>query len=586
MKKTFCPAAIALLAILLCLFSACGEADPALAETTAVPETTAPPTPLSLVSGGKSEYIIVRGETADDIEVDAAIALYTAFANAGVKVGITTDWEKDGADPAARPKYEILVGHTNREETKTVTDRLLYDAYAVEVVGDKLVICGGGSNTTVEACRAFIETYLAGKVADLSLERTLLLSQQGSTYPVSTVTIGGRDLSEYTIVYTNAIYDDAAFELQQGLIEVCGRQLPVSSMRNVTSPMIVVGMPSAAADIAPCGATVMTLSREGMLHAIEQKDGMLVLAGHTGWTTSDAVYEFLNTYLIGKSGEVAIGEIAAISDMTSSEPLYAEATMRIMTYNVLGVADNHLDRYPYVLAQIRRYMPDILGMQESPKTVHNQVIDAVKDVYAEAHKWHDDADDVVNYTPILYRKDKYKVLESGCIFLRSRYTETNTKSIAWAVFETLDGGAKFIVTNLHGSLIADSYNIPGSNSVEGAAWRVDNVAQMVEKLNELKGKYGDIPTFSTGDFNFNEDAQAYKDAVAAGLSDAEKIASVSRVTGIKTTHTVGQAPAAGKSIDHIFVNDKVSVYVHEVVRDKEALKGSDHCAVYADVKLK
>ena len=157
MKKTFCPAAIALLAILLCLFSACGEADPALAETTAVPETTAPPTPLSLVSGGKSEYIIVRGETADDIEVDAAIALHTAFANAGVKVGITTDWEKDGADPAARPKYEILVGHTNREETKTVTDRLLYDAYAVEVVGDKLVICGGGSNIA-NLCETIAET--------------------------------------------------------------------------------------------------------------------------------------------------------------------------------------------------------------------------------------------------------------------------------------------------------------------------------------------------------------------------------------------------------------------------------------------
>ncbi len=587
MQSIFRITALALMAVLLCLLPACGgTTDPVTTETTAAPETTAPPAPLILAAGGVSEYTIVRSETADDATVDAAIALYSAFTQAGIKVGITTDWEKEGTDPATRPKHEILVGHTNREETKAVTSRLLYDDYAIEVVGDKLVICGGGAERTAEACRVFIDTYLSGKVTDLSLERTLLHSAQGKRYPVTAVTIGGQDISGYTIAYTDSTYSDAAAALQQGIIDACGRVLQITSLRFSSSPMIVVGMPDKADSIAPCtGEKVFAIARDKMEHAIEQKDGMLVLAGHTAWTATDAVNEFISTYLAGKSGEVAVGEISSLSAMTAAEPLYREADMRIMTYNVLGVADNHLDRYPYVIAQIRRYLPDILGMQESPKTVHNQVIDAVKDVYAEAHKWHDDANDIVNYTPILYRKDKYKVLESGCIFLRSRYTGTNTKSIAWAVFEALEGGDKFIVTNLHGSLISDSYNIPGSNSVEGAAWRVDNVAQMVEKLNELKAKYGDLPTFSTGDFNFNEDAQAFKDAVAAGLTTAEKAATVSAVTGIKTTHTVGQAPASGKSIDHIFVNDKVSVYVHEVVRDDEALKGSDHCAVYADVKL-
>lgn len=588
MKSILRIAALALMAALLCMLPACGDgsADTAAPDTTAAPETTAAPTPLALVTGGKSEYAIVRSETADDEVVDAAIALYTAFTNAGVKLSITTDWEKRDADPAARPKYEILVGHTNREETAAVTSRLLYDDYAVEVVGDKLVICGGGNEATVAACEWFVKQYLSDKVTDLALERTLLHSKAESTYPVSAITLGGKDIRQYTIAYTSNVYIDAAAELQQGIIDACGRVLSVTSLRDAEAPMIIVGMPESADVIAPCtGEKVFALTGDSMDHAIEQKDGMLVLAGRNAWTASDAVGEFVATYLAGKTGEVAVGEISLLSEMTAAEPLYKEATMRIMTYNVLGVADNHLDRYPYVIAQIRRYLPDILGMQESPKTVHNQVIDAVKDVYAEAHKWHDDADDIVNYTPILYRKDKYKVLESGCVFLRSRYTGTNTKSIAWAVFETLETGEKFMVTNLHGSLISASYNIPGSNSVEGAAWRVDNVKQMLEKLDEMKAKYGDLPTFSTGDFNFNEDAQAYKEAIAGGLTSAERCAAVSSVTGIKTTHAVGQAPAAGKSIDHIFVNDKVSVYVHNVIKDAEALKGSDHCAVYADVKL-
>lgn len=153
-------------------------------------------------------------------------------------------------------------------------------------------------------------------------------------------------------------------------------------------------------------------------------------------------------------------------------------------------------------------------MQEAPKTVHSQIIDKISDVYAEAQKWHEGGT-IVNYTPILYRKDKYKVIEAGVVFLRSRYTETNTKSMSWAVLETIETGERFIVTNLHGALIMATYNIPGSNSVEGAAWRVDNVAQMLEKLDELKAKYGDLPTLSTGDYNFNADAQAYKDALRA-----------------------------------------------------------------------
>lgn len=587
MKSILRIAALVLIAALLCLLPACsgdGSAD-TVDTTTAAPETTAAPTPLALVVGGKSEYSIVRPETADDTVVDAAIVLYTAFTKAGVKVGITTDWEKEGTDPTTRPKYEILVGHTNREESAGVASDLLYDDYAIEVVGDKLVICGGGSEATAAACNFFAGEYLGEKVTDLSLERTLLHSKSDSSYPVSSITLGGKDIRDYTIVYTSNVYDEAAYELQKGIIDACGRMLPVASIRNAKAPMILVGMPENADVIKPCtGEKIFALDRGRMDHAIEQKDGMLVLAGYSAWTASDAVGDFVSSYLAGKSGEISIGEISTLSAMTAAEPLYKEAAMRIMTYNVLGVAENHLDRYPYVIAQIRRYLPDILGMQESPKTVHSQVIQAVSDVYAEAKQWHNDGD-TANYTPILYRKDKYKVLEADCVFLRSRYTGTNTKSICWAVFENLETAERFIVTNLHGSLIAASYNIPGSNSVEGAAWRVDNVKQMVEKLNEMKAKYGDLPTFSTGDFNFNEDSQAFKDTVAAGLTTAEKAAAVSSVTGIKTTHGVGQAPVAGKSIDHIFVNEKVTVYVHNVIRDAESLKGSDHCAVYADVKL-
>lgn len=592
MKSILRTAALAALSVLLCLLPACGSER--TADTTTVPDTTAAPVetaapaqPIVLVSGGQSEYVVVRPENASQDVTNIAIELYQAFAKAGVNVSITTDWEKKGADPADRPKKEILVGETNREESVQVKENLLINDYSVETVNDKIVICGGNDAATITACRLFTNEYLylGDKISDLTIERGQLFSYTGN-YAVSKLTIGGHDISEYTIAYTDSKYQDAAAALQAGITDACGRVLPIAALNKTEGQKIIVGMPADKAAIAPCtGEQVLALEKDSLVHAIEQKDGTLVLAGATVWAAGDAVKAFVADNLTGKTGEVAISEINTTGEMIIDVPIYQEATMRIMTYNVYGTNGDYAARFPYVVETIKQYLPDIIGMQEANDKVHSEVIDQLSDVYAQVDKFLE-GNDIITRTPILYRKDKYKVLEADCVFLRSRYTGTNTKSIAWAVFESIETGERFIMTNLHGALIADSYNVAGTNSVEGAAWRVDNIAQMVEKLTELKAKYGELPTFSTGDFNFNEDAQAYKDAIAAGLSDAEKTATVSRVTGTKTTHTVGETPVAGKSIDHIFINDKVNVLVHDVIRDADALKGSDHCAVYADVKLK
>ncbi|MBQ3125957.1 MAG: hypothetical protein IJC15_02710 [Clostridia bacterium] len=578
---------------MLFLLSACnadvGPDETLPPETTVAPEETEPaPGPLVLAAGGKSEYVIVRPEIADSAVVDAGASLYSAFAQAGIEIGLGVDWEKPGTDPATRPPKEILIGETNRSESAEVRKTLRYDEYAVTVLGERVVICGGGPEATAAACAAFIAEYLPGtNGGELTLSRDISLTHSAE-YPVTSLKLAGQDIAAYTIAYTDSKFESAAKKLQSEIVAACGWMLPVESVNRAEGKIILVGKPTDPDMIKPCDGRYVCsyemLSGPTLQHAIEHKDGMLVLAGQSNWTARDAVVDFAAEYLRGKTGEVDIGEFGRMGSLICENPVYDGADLRVMTLNSYGTNGDYKTRFPYQVDLIKRFLPDVLGMQEVNKTTHSGVVDPLLDIYAIADKWHDGGN-IVNYTPILYRKDKYELVGADVFFLRSRYTETNTKSISWAVLSPLDGGQDFIVINLHGSLIMASYNLPGTNAVEGAAWRTDNAREMLELYDSLCDQYGDLPAFFTGDFNCNSDSEAYATAIAGGLSDPEVTATVSRVTGIKTHHGVGEMPAAGKSVDRVFTTEGITAYVHNIVTDADALAATDHCAVYVDAKI-
>lgn len=298
------------------------------------------------------------------------------------------------------------------------------------------------------------------------------------------------------------------------------------------------------------------------------KGKKLVILGKNGFSTKFAIERFLEQYL-GTAGEALIvpadtylmGQGAALS-----VALTEGAEMRIMTFNIRGGGDNPNARFPNVQETILHYMPDVIGFQEANGGQYSGVIHHLAD-YAVV-----ETEMPTNCTPILYLKDKYTQVGGGCQFLRMRNTDTNTKSIAWVVLQVKATGKLFCVINLHGALQAD--------------WRVDNVRQMLELKERIKGEYGDIAVMFTGDFNFKNDEAAYQSVMDAGLTEAEISAEV-RMEGYATWHTVGYAPGYGKSIDHIFYHpDDVTALRHHIARaDGFEITASDHCAVWADVKL-
>lgn len=187
---------------------------------------------VTLVSDKKSDYVIVRPEN-KDAETDAATELRRAVNEKyGVRLAMQDDWDGNGTTA-----HEIIIGHTAREETKTLISDMRSDDWCIRIVGEKLVICGGSVSATVTAVRHFIETYITGGEV-LALDAALDVTNKFE-YPVKLISISGKQIpsdgGDFAIVYPNDASNDVvsyAKMLGRYIFAVSGIELPVVSEKN------------------------------------------------------------------------------------------------------------------------------------------------------------------------------------------------------------------------------------------------------------------------------------------------------------------------------------------------------------------
>ncbi|MBQ8275163.1 MAG: endonuclease/exonuclease/phosphatase family protein [Clostridia bacterium] len=323
----------------------------------------------------------------------------------------------------------------------------------------------------------------------------------------------------------------------------------------------------------------------------------LVIVGANDYATKNAVDYFIEHYVDTAEGEVLaipanlnyVGQ-ASIQKIEMAEG----ADLRIMTFNIAGSTKEYDERKEHISTAIIDYLPDVVGIQEANKTCHSQILctSVVGEYYAMNHPTHRNSS-TVNYTAILYLKSKYKQVEGGVEWLNSRYKlNNNTKSLSWTVLERLSDGKRFIVVNMHGALWLETYKLPAGEThasmkeKASSAWKKDNAQQMIDKITELQNKYGSIPAFTTGDYNFNSNNAAYRVMQSTGLKSAQDTAA-SAVKGASYHSNVGAQPdAGGLAIDHIFYTpDTAKPLVHFICKRPSDLAASDHCPVYTDFAL-
>ena len=118
---------------------------------------------LVLVADGKTDYIIVRPDKAQTYIIDSMGKLRDAVkAKYNVNISPQDDWVKDlGKDESyVSEANEILIGATNRKESREVLAALNPGEYTVCVKGNKLVILGYTDYLTSIAVEAFISSVV------------------------------------------------------------------------------------------------------------------------------------------------------------------------------------------------------------------------------------------------------------------------------------------------------------------------------------------------------------------------------------------------------------------------------------------
>lgn len=100
---------------------------------TTPPDSRSVPAVLQLAENGKTNFIIVKADGLSPPVVSTIVKMRSEFQSVtGAEFSVETDILIDEADSV----YEILIGCTNRIESKKTTELLRQDDYTVEVVGN------------------------------------------------------------------------------------------------------------------------------------------------------------------------------------------------------------------------------------------------------------------------------------------------------------------------------------------------------------------------------------------------------------------------------------------------------------------
>ena len=171
----------------LLIFAGCGE-------------KVMPPNPDSpsvfYLTGGTSEASLIRPSSADNELLERVGILYKGLTEVGGKALPFTDDASTLSAEQLSEKAEILIGNTDRPETREVLDSIGYFDYAIRRVGNKLVVAAHTRENLFAALNDLEENLLAINANGIYLreERTVT----GDQTPYFSAE---NPLSAYRIVY-------------------------------------------------------------------------------------------------------------------------------------------------------------------------------------------------------------------------------------------------------------------------------------------------------------------------------------------------------------------------------------------------
>ncbi len=253
--------------------------------------------------------------------------------------------------------------------------------------------------------------------------------------------------------------------------------------------------------------------------------------------------------------------------------------IKVMTFNVLCYGPDEMcweDRWSLVTDILRNNAPDSFGLQESHFGWMTAVSNALPE-YSYVGVGRDDGANEGEFSPVFYKKDKYEVLESDTFWLSQTPDEVSygwdaacRRVCTYAKLKNKENGSVYVHINTH-------------LDHKGPEARTKGLQLVLDFAAEF-----DVPVVLTGDFNFNEGCELYKQMTSGCLKDT-KFAAEDTMDSITYT---GFYPLFKERkddtavIDFINVSKDIEVEQYRVLLDRPDGKfPSDHNPVLAIVNI-
>ncbi len=258
---------------------------------------TAPPKPATFILD--ENYVILRADDSTDA-VEAAQYIRNAVeAVSGVRLELSTDWVKKGQEvvPGA---FEILVGKTNRSESVELFSSLKRCDWEYSVNEGQILICGGGSESTLEAAKAFCSDLFAYTGENLSSNNPIELESGVTrsyvhTYPITAVTLNHIPITDYVLAVPNmnAANREIAKLFNDILSENSGFQLSVKSIDDLGSDELYIELGQKRRELG------------AFQYAISNNNGVLKFSGDDK-SLPDAITRYLSSSLAAGQGAIEL----------------------------------------------------------------------------------------------------------------------------------------------------------------------------------------------------------------------------------------------------------------------------------------
>ena len=273
--------------------------------------------------------------------------------------------------------------------------------------------------------------------------------------------------------------------------------------------------------------------------------------------------------------------------MTISIPLFAQNSPRInvMTFNIRydnpdDGEQNWHKRKENVIRMINFYDLDIIGMQEVLVSQLYYLKDNLPD-YSHVGVGREDGKDKGEYTPVFYRKNRFRELDHGTFWLSetpnkvSKGWDAALERIAtWIKLRDISTGKEFLFINTH-------------FDHRGRQARVESARLLKTKIDELADG---VQVILTGDFNLVPESEGIRTLVQSDgentLVDSKSVAEITYGPNWTSTGFDNRPFDQRRVIDYIFLNNIAGVKRYAVITEKlNDLQLSDHCPVFVQLEL-